>query len=121
MLAKQYRLRSGKDIAKVYRYGRYAGGGDLSIKYLKTGLPVSRAVVVVGKKVSKKASVRNRIRRRVAADLYKRWQTVDPGYDIVLSIHGDIADLPPASLSQKIEQALAKSGGLQAAKKEKDV
>jgi len=82
----------------------------LSVKAAASGRPESRAVVVVAKKVSKRAVVRNRIRRRLIENLRAVWTTVLPGYDIVLSVHSDISELPAADLSQHLSRALARAG-----------
>jgi ribonuclease P protein component len=63
-------------------------------------------VVVVGKKISKRAVVRNRIRRRILGDLQRRWATLRAGYDIVISVHKDLSELPADKLSQIVTQAL---------------
>lgn len=109
MLSKEKRLRNAKDIARVYAKGKYAGAGIMSIKVLQTHLPESRAVVVVGKKVSKKATVRNRIRRRIVPILASQWQTVRPGYDIVLTVHEDMDAITPSKLQSELQHLLKKA------------
>lgn len=111
MLARPNRLRSAADIARVYKRGAYGGsGGALSVKAVRSGRPASRVVVVVGKKVSKRAVIRNRIRRRIIELFRLRWATVIPGYDIVLSVHSDISELTAASLSGHLTKALDRAG-----------
>lgn len=110
MLAAPNRLRKAYDITRVYRRGRYGGSGVLSVKALATGRPDSRATIVVAKKISKRAVVRNRIRRRLAGVLRDEWQTVRPGYDIVVTVHQDIAREPAAALQEALTAALMRSG-----------
>jgi ribonuclease P protein component len=111
MLARENRLRSAADIARVYKRGAYGGsGGALSVKAVKSGRLQSRAVVVVGKKVSKRAVVRNRIRRRLIEELRGRWATVTVGYDIVLSVHADISEAPASELREHLVRALGRAG-----------
>ena len=111
MLAQQYRLRSAADIARVYKRGAYGGsGGVLSVKAVNFGRPYSRLVVVVGKKVSKRAVTRNRIRRRIIESLRSRWATVLPGYDIVLSVHADISEMATVILESHLVKALRRAG-----------
>ncbi len=104
MLARELRLRRTRDISRVHSRGRFAGATDLRVKYLKNGYSVSRLVVIVGKKISKKAVVRNRIRRRIQAELAAGWATVPPGYDIVIMVRADISELPPAELKSRLHQ-----------------
>src|ERR1700689_3401071 len=110
MLPTQNRLRKSSDITRVYRQGRYGGGGDLSLKPRPNPLPPWRAVVVVGKKVDKRAVVRNRLRRRLASALVRLWNRVPAGYDIVVTVHENISELPVPQLDHQIPQALHRAG-----------
>jgi ribonuclease P protein component len=112
MLAREKRLRKERDIARVYHKGRYGRGANIQAKCLSTGLPTSRAAIVVSKKISKKAVVRNRIKRRLSAYLSGSWQTVKPGYDIVLTVRSDISAIPAAELATEVHSALRKAGAL---------
>lgn len=110
MLAKEFRLRKASDIARVYKQGVYgSAGGVLSVKTTPSGRPHTRAVVVVGKKVSKRAVVRNRIRRRLVGILFSEWTTVRTGYDIVISVHSDISELPTDTLKRHLTTALTRA------------
>lgn len=109
MLAKPNRLRRPEEINRVYKRGSYVGSAELGVKYLKTNLPVSRLVVVVPRKVSKLAVVRNRIRRRLVEPLAASWQTVQPGYDIVVNVRAD----QPAQSGQ-LSTLLTKAGIIKA-------
>ncbi|HSX02856.1 MAG TPA: ribonuclease P protein component [Candidatus Saccharimonadia bacterium] len=110
MLAAHYRLRKPHEISRVYKRGVYGGAeGLLSVKAATSGRPEARAVVVVSKKVDKRAVVRNRIRRRLAASLHEMWATVPAGYDIVVSVHSDISGLPTPKLRELLQQALRRA------------
>ena len=110
MLPAQNRLKKANDINRVYRQGKYGGGGALSVKVRRTGRPESRAVVVVGKKVDKRAVVRNRNRRRLAGALLKLWPEVAPGYDIVVSVHQDLGETAASQLESTLSKALQSAG-----------
>lgn len=110
MLPAPNRLRRANDIVKVYKKGVYGGAGILSAKAARNNRGESRAVVIVGKKVSKRAVVRNRIRRRIVELLRTQWATVVSGYDIVVTAHTDIAELPSAELEAATIKALKRAG-----------
>jgi ribonuclease P protein component len=113
VLAKPYRLRQPRDIARVYKKGAYgAAAGLLSVKALPSGHHDSRLVVVVAKKVDKRAVVRNRLRRRILGDVESHWATLRPGYDIVVSVHSDVSGLPAAKLHEHLTQALTRAGAV---------
>ncbi len=111
MLARDNRLRKAHEIARVYKRGVYGGaGGVVSVKAAPSGRAQTRVVIVVAKKVSKRAVVRNLIRRRVSGDIEKRWATLRAGYDIVISAHSDISDLSPGLLGAHLTKALTAAG-----------
>jgi len=66
-------------------------------------------VVVVSKKVDKRAVTRNRIRRRLLGALAGQWETVPDGYDIVISVHADISGLPAPRLRELLAQSLRRA------------
>ena len=102
MLARTYRLRRSKDISQVYKRGRYSNGRGFAVKALKSNWPTSRAVIVVSRKTAKSAVVRNAIRRRLSGQLEQAWATVQPGYDIVISVREDISTVPAGDLSREL-------------------
>lgn len=110
MLSRPYRLRQTRDINRVYGKGKYGAGGTLFVKALKKNSEGNRLVVVVSKKVSKKAVVRNKIRRRLSAIIEAKWQTLVPGYDIVVTVVSDISELEQAELEHALTLALKRSG-----------
>jgi len=112
MLQAANRLRLGRDIDRVYRQGRYGRGEFLAVKMLKRPSGESRAVVIVGKKVSKKAVVRNRIRRRLVELLAADWQQISPGCDIVVTVYSDTSAVKSELLHQDLLQALTHAGAM---------
>jgi ribonuclease P protein component len=111
VLAREHRLRKASDIARVYKKGAYGGAsGVLSVKALYSGRATARLVVVVGKKVDKRAVVRNRLRRRILGDIQPRWATLRAGYDIVITVHSDLSSLSASQLRQHLAAALTRAG-----------
>ena len=62
--------------------------------------------IVVSTKVSKKATVRNRARRRLSGEAESLWQTILPGYDIVVSVYSDLESLDESFLRSQLVAAL---------------
>lgn len=112
MLARSLRLRHSRDIERVYKQGRYGASDYLSVKVLQGRGQISRATVVVAKKVSKKAVVRNSLRRRILEILARHWQRIQPGCDIVVTVKQDASDLAPTALDSEVVQALTKAKAL---------
>lgn len=63
MLPKENRLRKKKDFDLVFKIGKVAGSANFFLKHSKNNLNVSRIGFICSKKVSKKATQRNRIKR----------------------------------------------------------
>jgi ribonuclease P protein component len=113
MLARQFRLRKPREIDRVYAKGNYGGAKTLHVKTLATKLPDSRAAIVVGKKVSKQAVVRNRIRRRVSELMARQIGQLAASYDIVVYVRADLAEVPVAAIAADLTAALTKAGVLE--------
>ncbi len=88
MIARGHRFHGHGSLNRVYRGGKIARGPYLSVKYSPAPSAVGkfRAAVVVSKKVSKSAVVRNRIRRRVYEILRLEAPKITEPYDIVVTV-----------------------------------
>jgi ribonuclease P protein component len=67
MLAKTNRLAKNKDFDKVFKNGRLIKEDFLILRFNSGGTKNSRVGMIVSRKVSKKATVRNKIKRRLRA------------------------------------------------------
>lgn len=87
MLPQENRLKQDKDFRALFSnktkgtYGTYVGA-----KWKKNNLKVIRAAVVVGTKVSKKAVIRNRLRRQIREILRLNLAKLKSGHDLVLIV-----------------------------------
>ena len=89
MLKKKQRLNKNKDFSKVFKEGRSAYGFFLGVKAVANRLDYGRLAVLVNKKVSKRAVVRNKLKRQIKAVWHAR-QPQSGGRDMV------VICLPPA-------------------------
>jgi ribonuclease P protein component len=108
MLGRRHRFHGLHSLDPVYRQGKTIRGSFCLVRYRqnpkRTGY---RVAVVVSKKVSKSAVVRNRIRRR----LYAAAESADiaPGSDIIITVFDEaVADLPADKLRRSLSEQLAK-------------
>jgi len=110
MLRRNYRLRDRKSVARVYRQGKTARTGKLTMRYTQNHTDSTRLAVVVSKKVAKSAPLRNRIRRRLSETFRRKWDTIKPGYDIIISVHDvSAATMDQADLDKLTDQLLSKA------------
>ena len=110
MLKQSFRLRSSTDFNKTYKFGRSTNAATLYIKALQTRQPISRCAVVVSKKVAKKATDRNKIKRRVAEIVRVNWDKITPGYNLIISLKQDIATLDQSKLEHEVLECLKRAG-----------
>lgn len=110
MLTRRYHLKLRRDFQRLYRQGRVSSVELLLLRARPNQLDRSRVAVVVSTKISKKAWIRNRLRRRLAALLRENWSQVKPGFDIVVSPKTDISGLPATALAAQLQAALQKLG-----------
>jgi len=87
-------------------------GSVISIKYkLDERRPGYRVAVVVSKKVSKSAVVRNRIRRRVIENIRLLEDQISQPYDLVVTIFDEkVATMPAEELTDVLKNLLRQAG-----------
>lgn len=105
MLAKKYRLSANKEIKTVLQKGQIFFNPLFNIKYLKNNLLNSRFCIVVSTNISRKATIRNLLKRRLSAIIDKSLPNFSQNFDIV------ILTKPAATAAnyQEISQVLQKS------------
>lgn len=86
-------------------------GQQLNLKYLIKSSPKPyRVAVVVSRKVSKSAVIRNRIRRRIYAAVRQQSTEIKPGADLVFTAYSDqLTKLPAEKLQGQIGELLQKA------------
>ena len=102
MLLKKYLLSKKKDFERIFKEGKYYRQDFAYFKIAKNNLEISRFGFVVSLKISKKAVMRNKIRRRLSEIIRLRIQQIKPGLDIVILTQPEIA----GKSYLEIEQAL---------------
>ena len=83
MLPPKNRLKKKKDFEKVLKEGKGFTEDFLFLKIIKNNFEISRVGFIVGKKISKKASQRNKIKRRLREIIRLCLGKIQPGFDLV--------------------------------------
>jgi ribonuclease P protein component len=108
MLAKRFRFHGHTAVRRIYKQGRVVRGelGSLHF-FIDPKQQRSHAAVVVSRKVSKSAVVRNRIRRRTYEQLRLRMNSfINPAELIVTVYQVEAADMIPEKLSSEVNELL---------------
>lgn len=81
MLPKNNRLRQKKDIDNVFKKGKGLKEGLLILKTVKNDLRKTRFGFIVSQKVSKKSTLRNKIKRKIREVVRLKFKTINTGTD----------------------------------------
>ena len=108
MLPKENRLKKKKDFEKLFKEGRSFKEKFLVLKVNKNNLSNNRFGFIVSKKISKKAVVRNKIKRQLRESVRKEINNHQKGFDVaVITLPGiELKDF--GEISQVLECLLKK-------------
>lgn len=110
MISRKYRFRGHKSLDYIYKKGRTAKAGPMSIKFAPSRGEDYRLAVVVSKKVSKSAVKRNRIRRRIFEQfrLIRAEHGQPIRYDIIITaFKDDLADMPAEEVAKTVRKLVS--------------
>jgi len=103
MLPKANRLKRKKDFDQVFKYGTGIDGSFLFLKVRKTDSDQKRFGFVVSQKVSKKAVVRNKTKRRLREAVREVFPQVISGIDVILVAKPKITDKEFCEIEEAVE------------------
>ncbi|MFH1656274.1 MAG: ribonuclease P protein component [Candidatus Nealsonbacteria bacterium] len=110
MLSEKNRLKKKTDFEKVFKKGKAYKEDFLFLKFIKNDLEDSRFGFVVSNKVSKKAIVRNKIRRRLKALTKTKLSIIEKGIDSVIIVRPGLEINDFWELEEKINKLFKKAG-----------
>lgn len=112
MISRSHRFRGRKSINEVHRRGSGPRGVFLGVKALPNAKHGTyRVAIVVSKKISKSAVVRNRIRRRLFACLRQEEFKNLGSCDVVVTVFSaEILKEPQAKLISHLQKLLTQAG-----------
>ncbi len=89
-LARKNRLNKGSDIKRVFEEGKTVRNSFLFIKFLKNEAGYPKAAVIVSKKISARAVIRNKI-KRIVFEIFRQTingKSVDAAISVLPAIVG---------------------------------
>lgn len=104
---RAHRLPKGPAFDRTYREGTVCSGPLLVLRVLEHNSGPTRWGFAVGKRISKKAVVRNRIRRRLREAA--RTLGVPEGYDIVVNARGGTLEVDYWRLKSGLERLVERA------------
>ncbi len=108
MIAKSRRIRLTRDFERVFAVRQSVHAAFFRIKIAPNKLGYTRCAVVVSAKVSKRAVVRNRVRRRAWSVIAQYIDTLPKGLDIVFMATPDAARADFEAIKKELKLNLSK-------------
>jgi ribonuclease P protein component len=112
-LPKPHRLRRRQDFHRVYQQGKRHQGTHLMLQSLQSvqsltteNLPATRFGISVSQKVSKKAVIRNLLKRRLKAALRQLLPQVAAGWSVVIGVRPSAQGCEYVEILRELEQLL---------------
>lgn len=118
MISRSHRFHGHGSLRYVYQNGQTVRGPLTSLKYtVNKRRRTYRLAVVVSKKISKSAVVRNRIRRRLYEAVRQHETALVQPYDLALTVfHEQVATMPSDELQRLVRAQLRQAGILPVSK-----
>jgi ribonuclease P protein component len=111
MIGRNNRFHGRASIQRLYKSGKLVRSASLSLRFAPNPRRTQyRLAVVVSRKVSKSAVVRNRIRRRLYENVRILSGSLSVPHDLLLVVYDEsIADKPAPELRSEVEKLLKKA------------
>lgn len=111
MISRKNRFHGRGGLRRLQSSSKSVRGGTMALKYAPNERRREyRLAVVVSRKVSKSAVVRNRIRRRLYEHVRILSSNFTPAHDLVLVVYDEkVATMPPARLQTEVDKLFAKA------------
>ena len=109
MLPKEHRLKKEKDFERVLKKGKSKKGDFLILRVVKNNLKTIRIGVVVSRKVSKKAVLRNKTKRKLREAARANIKKIKPGYDLVFFTKKGIEKKSFSEIKKEVEKLIARA------------
>lgn len=84
MLSKNNRIQKKKDIERIFKKGKSFREDFLVLKTIKNDLNTCRFGFIVSQKISKKANIRNKVKRKLRELVRLKLKLLKPGLDNLL-------------------------------------
>ena len=110
MLEKKNRINLDKEFDRVFKTGQSFYAKVFGLKTIDTNLENIRFGLLVGLKVSKKAVIRNKIKRQIRSIISQEIPLLKEGKDVVIVVLPPILDKKFEEIEKLLKNGLAKLG-----------
>jgi len=110
MFARFFRLTKEKDFDKIFNEGKKKYTKTIGILYLPNNLKNNRYGIIVSKKIAKKATTRNKIKRIIRSSLKKQEIFLKNGNDIIILAKPQSIDAKNDEIEENIDFCIKNIG-----------
>jgi len=103
MLPENNRLKKRNDFNEILKKGKAITGKFVFLKYLKNNLNVNRFGFVVSLRISKRAVIRNRIRRQLREATRRNLSNIKHGFDVLIIAKPEIINKKYQEIRNELE------------------
>lgn len=108
VLSKKYRLTDKSEIEKVFKKGKILNSDSFLIRFFSNQLVFSKFTVIVSSKISKKAVIRNKIRRRLREITRLNILKIKSGHNFIVIAKPKILNQKRGELMESVVKELGK-------------
>lgn len=109
MLAKANSLKKKKNFERVFKKGKAVKEDFLLLKFVDNGLAKDRFAIIVSQKISKKATVRNKLKRRIRAIISQKLPKIKKGFDLIFVARPGLESQDFWEIEKTIDKILTKA------------
>ena len=107
-MKKENGIVKKEDFESVFKKGKFIGGVFVSLRAKKTNLGYVRLGILVGHKISKKAVVRNKIKRQLRAVVRGYILESKAGVDVVVMPRQEIVNKKFKEIKEELDKLFKK-------------
>lgn len=107
-LSRKYRLSDSSEIIRVIKKGRSFDSKFFRIKFLPADAGFTRFSIIISSKVSKKAVIRNKIKRTLSETIRLNIPKIKPGFSIVVLVKPKAPNAGLGYLKESLVENLVK-------------
>lgn len=109
MLPLKNRLKKEKDFQRVFDRGRFINSDLISVRFLANGTDDTRVGFIVSKKVSKKAVLRNKVKRMLRETMRENMERMKGGFDMIITAKSKMSKTQPEEVDETLKGLLKRS------------
>jgi len=106
MLPKKNLLKKKKDFDNIFKKGRTKAGRLVFLRFLKNNTKEVRISFIVSSKISKKAIIRNKIKRRMREIFKQNIDNIEKGIDMAIIARPEIINKNYQEIKNDIENII---------------